>query len=492
MKSKILNQILFSGICYFLLNYAYAENNVRHIFPLDNYVQQVNFWLRPTAVAYKQNLLGANYQNARLKQLKHLYFGTECSDTSPWSKAYIQSLLAANTHKTIYSGEEYYLHTFNNQGKAENKLGYTMNYRVHNENWIQTIQINMNLSQLQSLSYNQHNRAIATDNMLLRILPTNDPSFFNNSLPGEGYPLDNLQASSIYAGTPLYIIGSSSDQQWLLILAPDYIGWVSNKAVARVDNKFIQRWQKAAYAKLAGIIQTNVSLIDQNNNYRFTGYVGMILPILSENTKQIKVMLAVKQLNGTATIQNAVLPKTAVVRLPLMATPENFARIIKTLQLRPYGWGGLGFYNDCSAEMKAIFSVFGIYLPRNTSNQGLAGKVVDLKTATPANRLAYVIKNAVPLLTLIHIKGHILLYIGNYVGSNGLLVPLSYQQRWGIAPYDQSYRAIVGQSVFLPLLSKYLEEPNLAPEVTSSVFELIYLNQWPLHPLKQDLSELLY
>ena len=117
---------------------------------------------------------------------------------------------------------------------------------------------------------------------------------------------------------------------------------------------------------------------------------------------------------------------------------------------------------------------------------------MDLAKVSSAKRLDYLLKDGVPLLTLVKIGGHILMYVGDYQAADGSKVAMSYQQMWGLAPKDRSYRAVLGQSVFLPLLLSYPEDKELYPELANSQFYLVYLNQFPVKKLKQGLNELLY
>ncbi|MBP9743263.1 MAG: C40 family peptidase, partial [Burkholderiales bacterium] len=230
---------------------------------------------------------------------------------------------------------------------------------------------------------------------------------------------------------------------------------------------------------------------DQYNEYRFRGYVGMIFPVSQITKNGIQILIPFKQINGMATISYSNLTNNKAAILPIRASAANFALLFKALQGRNYGWGNLGFYNDCSAEMKAIFTMFGFFMPRSTSNQIFAGKMVDISNLDARARSDYLIKNGVPLLTLVRIKGHILLYIGSYKEVNGSEFALSYQQMWGMSPKDRSSRFVIGQSVFLPLLLTYPENKELASELDNKIFQLIYLNQVPDKPLNLDLYKLL-
>jgi hypothetical protein len=484
--------IFFRVLILLFASLAYADNNNMKLFPIDNYSQNTDMWISPSRDDYQTNLLDDDYQQERFYQLKHTYFGTANNDNSPWSPHYVRDILQQQTDDVnIANSILISLDQFDNTEQTD-KLQYLgVNNRPYSAHWIEVIENNIDLDKLGNLKYSPNNRAIATTNLLLRGLPTNDPAYYSSTIPGEGYPFDNLQASAVYAGTPLYILSRSIDREWSLVLAPEYIGWVKSSGVAIVDNNFIQTWQKIAYANLAGIKKSNVSIVDTHNNFQFSGYVGMIFPLSHVSSNNYEILIPVRQANGTAAINHARLNSDSIAQLPLSSSPANFAMLIKSLQGRPYGWGNLGFYNDCSSEMKAIFTMFGFFMPRNSKNQALAGPVVDISKLSAVERSDYLIKHADPFLTLVHLPGHIFLYIGAYRNSNGTEFPLSYQQMWGLAPHDRSSRSVIGKSVFLPLLTSYPEDTDLSSELNNKRFELIYLKSNPDKPIKATLSQLL-
>jgi hypothetical protein len=211
-------------VCLLLvfLSYAFADN--LSLFPIEHYNQNITLWLNPHAPNYNQKLLSYKYQQARFKDLKQRYYGTSYKDASPWNINYIK-LKFSNTinqieSQSIYLTESMYVNQFDNFNKPESKIGYSINFRPYNRKWILKISNNMNIEQFKSFKFNLAKRAIATDNILIRVLPTNDPFYLSNKIAGQGYPFDLLQNSVIYAGTPLYVAGISRNSQWLFVITP--------------------------------------------------------------------------------------------------------------------------------------------------------------------------------------------------------------------------------------------------------------------------------
>jgi cell wall-associated NlpC family hydrolase len=433
--------MIFTVITVFYIANVPAVEMIR-LFPIEKYDKSIEYWINSGSKKYEKKLLDTKYQKQRLFELIGIYYSALYSNHrhhsnypsfinyyrsfyigSPWNKAHVEFVLN-NPNKNGYfilDEENLSLSKFDNSLNIDSIDGvdkriYGINFRPYDEKWLNKIRDNMNLSNL-APHYNPQNRAIATGNIAIRALPTYDRGFYNHKIAGEGYPFDNLQLAAVNPGTPLYILTTSRDRRWYLVLAPEYLGWVESLCVARVDAKFIKKWRYMANQKTIGFIRSDVSVLNQYGHYQFSGYVGMFLPAAthySSSDARIRVLIPIKMPDDTAKIGSAKLNSQDVVVLPLVATPKNFAKVLSSLHNRPYAWGGMDSYNDCSAEMKAIFALFGIFLPRNSTFQLLAGKTVNLDNESPEMRLKYLSEHGVAFLTIVYIKGHVLLYLGNH------------------------------------------------------------------------------
>ncbi len=151
------------------------------------------------------------------------------------------------------------------------------------------------------------------------------------------------------------------------------------------------------------------------------------------------------------------------------------------------------FYNVCSAELKNLYTPFGIWLPRRLSDQAYAGNMIDMTSATPEQRIEYLKNNGHPFTTLVYIGDHIFMYIGNHPNPNSQgheLVPMTYQTMWGIRPNPPIRRAIIGQSVIFPLLLQYPEDASLNSQANKSHFPVTYFNDAPHYLMKLAILEL--
>jgi cell wall-associated NlpC family hydrolase len=462
--------ILLLSCVMAILSITACKNNPEtlHLFPVEHYDQTLAKWINPNDPNYDKPLISHKTQLKQLNQFYRHFFGT----LSPWDAQFVQAHLHA-----VHAIEHEKTTQFSNQNQPPRKIGYGENYRPYTAAWIKNIATNMHLLQFASLYYHPTNRAIAIDNLLARELPTDDVHFYSYKFAGEGYPFDNLQMSAIWIGSPVYIVGETKDHAWSLVLTASYLAWVKSEGLARTDLSFINTWTKAGREHLAAITQTKTAIVTNNGTFIASAYVGSVFPEEERTISDTKIMVPMADTHHNAIIAHALIPSTHAVIMPLVATPHHFADILHTLINRPYGWGNMYFYNDCSSELKSLFTPFGRWLPRNSQEQRNAGKKVEMSSASPTKRVAYLMKNGHPFFTIIYVGGHIILYLGNFpILSNHTLAPLTYQNVWALAPQSDTSRSVIGKSVLLPMLPFYAEDPTLVTDMTDQFFSVTYLD----------------
>ncbi|MDM8354736.1 SH3 domain-containing C40 family peptidase [Pandoraea communis] len=449
-------------------------------FPIEHYDQDVDHWIRPDAPGYDQPLLSAQEQSRRFDTFRARYFGTAPHDPSPWNGAWLStSLLNAAGAQQIADSQGRRMRRFDNSAPGV-RTTYGENFQPHTAAWNRAIEANMALAQLTAghadWQYDPGRRGITVDNVLVRQLPTNDPAFYDFRQAGEGYPFDALQDSALRPGTPVYTLARSADGAWLLVYSPDLIGWVDARTVASVDERFVATWRDAAMRNLGAIVRADAALADTSSGttppvYRTFAPIGTVLPLMSLRDGRQAAMFPVADIHRRAQIRTAVLDASTIVPMPWTLTPRHMAQVMKQQIGRPYGWGNTLFYNDCSAETRSLFAPFGVWLPRHSSDQLRAGKRTDLRAADIDTRLRTLTERGRALMTLIHINGHIMLYLGS-VQRDGVSVPMTYQNVWGLSPADNSRRDVIGGSVILPLLKTYPEDPGARSLAGKSLFEI--------------------
>ncbi|RKP53504.1 SH3 domain-containing C40 family peptidase [Pararobbsia silviterrae] len=452
-------------------------------FPIQHYDQTVDHWIDPASPDYDRPLLSAANQRAQYDALLSRYFGTAAQDPSPWNPQFINSAVYRTGGQDIADLQRRRVGHFDNRLQEPRHRGYGQNLREHDIEWIDAIQANMNIAQFtRAPGYAAARRAIATDNALVRGLPTADPFFYDSKIAGEGYPFDNLQISAIRPGTPLYVLGTSVDGAWRYVQTTEVQGWVSSKDIGWTDDAFVVRWRAAAYRSLGAVVGASVPVADTNGSFRFAAVAGTLLPIVSRDASGTEALVPVADADQHAQIRTARLAAgdASIVPVPWAATPRHFATLLKALIGRPYGWGNTGFYNDCSSELQSIYAAFGVWLPRHSSNQMTAGTHVDLSARTPAERLAWLAAHGAPLRTIIYIGGHVMLYLGN-TKQEDQLIPVVYQDIWGLRPVANTRRAIIGGSVIMPLTLEIPEDPELRSLAAGPIFEVTTI-EGPIPP----------
>ncbi|MES2203688.1 MAG: SH3 domain-containing protein [Pseudomonadota bacterium] len=448
------------------------------LFPLEHYSQTIATWINPADLNYDTPLISADMQKKRQQLFLDHYDG----ELSPWSENGINLVLQKIAPDDLKTMEINVIKLFSNtKDKPEENIGYGENFRPYSEDWIEKLTNNIDLSPLDHPNYQENNRAIAIDNLQTRALPTDDVFLYNFTQAGLGYPFDNLQVSALWAGTPVYIVMETKDHAWTLICSPAFIGWVHSNGIARVNAKFVNTWTEAAKKNLVAITQTETALLNANEKFLLTSYVGSVFPASKKTNTDFKLMIPVTDSDHFAKIETAYVSSQNATLMPMQLTPHNVATILSTLIGRTYGWGNMYFYNDCSAELKNLFTPFGIWLPRHSSNQPNAGKMVDMSAASPKERIEFLKKTGQPLLTIVYIGGHIFLYVGNYPNPHdpSHTLVITYQNVWGLAPKPANRRAVIGKSVFFPLLLSYPEDRSLSSLADKKYFQIGYLNEMP-------------
>ena len=131
--------------------------------------------------------------------------------------------------------------------------------------------------------------------------------------------------------------------------------------------------------------------------------------------------------------------------------------------------GGLYEERDCSSTLRDFYAPFGIWLPRNSSQQAKIGKIISLESLSLQQKREKIKKEAVPFETLLYKKGHILLYLGVYKGKITVL-----HNAWGIRTLDKGKegRRVLGKTIISSLelgkeLKDYDEESGLLAKISS-------------------------
>ena len=367
-------------------------------------------------VDYQQNikLLERNKQSIFNKKFDKRYF-------KPWSLKNISISKKESTWAFLY----------------QYKKMYGQNYRLIKKELFQHWIDNSNFKKFNSVKQN----AITIKNSNLRVFPTNKPMFLDPNIAGEGFPFDYNQNSAIKINQPIFISHFSKDKAWVFVESNFTMGWISINDIAYVDKVIVEIYKKYDYYIA---IEDNFAIYKKNI---FKEYIklGTVFP-KSKNGKYLVVNRG-ENLNGY--ISTVKIKEKYITKKPLDFTPKNAAKIASKLINEPYGWGGLFNTRDCSSMTKDFFSVFGIYLERNSSGQIINGKYISFKNKTNKQKKELIVKLGKPFMSLIYLKGHIMLYIGAKDNE-----PIIFHDTWGIKTIQKNGKAgrhIIGKTVITSL-----------------------------------------
>lgn len=299
--------------------------------------------------------------------------------------------------------------------------GYGENKREHSAQWIDGLQENALLKEYPNAGF----RGVTVTPANLRTLPTHKPRFANSDDGAQGYPFDTFQKSALPPNTPVFVTHTSEDKEWVFVECHVASGWVLARDVARVDRGFVEKWQNA---QPVAILEDGVAVVDVQGVFLFKASIGSQFPLLGEDHDRFHILVADTDSNRNAIIRHAWIPRHRAARKPLQLTQANVARICNALMGSPYGWGGLYGNRDCSALVKDLFAPFDLWLPRHSSHQAMeGGRFIALETTNPAEKVHLLRRHAIPFLTLLWARGHIMLYLGEHRGE-----PLVFHSMWGV------------------------------------------------------------
>lgn len=334
------------------------------------------------------------------------------------------------------------------------KRGYAENLQKWTNEHFALLAQNANYQNAPSMSKN----AITTTATALRSAPTKHPYFYQPKKAGKAYPFDMFQNSSLSLGVPVTVFHESQDGQWYYVESASAGGWVFARDLAFVDSAFIAVWKNSV--NFAAITQDDVKLIADDVQALVS--MGAILPIVLNNQSTFTVSVPYRDVNGNVDVSIVDILKSQAVQQPLPLTAENVALLGNHLMGNLYGWGGLYGNRDCSSTLQDVYSVFGIWLPRNSRTQAQQGEIISLKNLSNKEKEKEILEKAVPFQTFIFLPGHIGLYIGQYDDKAVFL-----HNMWGIRLKDNG-RFVIGKTVITSLYPG-MENPDAVQSLMKRV-----------------------
>lgn len=236
----------------------------------------------------------------------------------------------------------------------------------------------------------------------LRRLPTNEPLYDSPTVQ----EFDLIQENAINPGEPLIMImlHQNSEATWIYVQTSSARGWVLQQDLIEAPSRshwlsYLNQpnflWVTAANLNLE--ISPETALFYQ---------MGARIPLLKFDHRSHWLLPIDHQIRSLPFN-----PTGEVREAPLPCNITNLLQQAFKFLFTPYGWGGKNQGIDCSGFVKSIYLSCGINLPGNTWEQVACG----LKTISfnPVNSMATKkILSSLPAGSLLWLKGHILLYLG--------------------------------------------------------------------------------
>jgi len=247
-----------------------------------------------------------------------------------------------------------------------------------------------------------------------RLLPTADGLYAEAG----DIDFDQVQNNALDIGTPVAILHTSADQRWYYVMGPSSDGWIETEKLALCSQERLQDIMDRPFVTVVRA-KGNVYLDERLTQYYGFVRMGSKLFLLDDSPRDVvSVILPTRADDGVLEVRMGYLKRREVVVGNLSYTPRHIVEQAFEMLNTPYGWGGANGQQDCSQFVQEVFATVGIHLPRNSSDQAQVGRMTGhFKPEDPDDKkLEAVVTQALPGVSLLHTKGHVMLYIGQVAG----------------------------------------------------------------------------
>lgn len=229
---------------------------------------------------------------------------------------------------------------------------------------------------------------------------------------------DEVQNSALDIGTPVAILHASADGRWFYVVGPSSDGWVEAEKVALCSREQLRDMMSRPFVT---VVRAKGDVYLDTKLTRHYGFVrmGSKLPLAEDcDGNVVAVLLPTRQENGTLRVRTGYLKRPETVEGHLSYTPRHIIEQAFEMLDTPYGWGGANGQQDCSQFVQEVFATVGIQMPRNSSDQARVGRLLVSfePDDSDEDKLEAVLMHAIPGVTVLHTKGHVMLYIGHVSG----------------------------------------------------------------------------
>lgn len=256
----------------------------------------------------------------------------------------------------------------------------------------------------------------------LRTFPANDLVLEDPDRP----EFDRFQETAINPAEPVVILHQSRDGSFYFIQTVNYRGWVAAETIGLTDKAV---WLE--YCKQPDFLIVTGSHLKIPNPatgiewfFEMGAKIPLAAPLIPGNTGFL-VQLPVADRDHQLRFIEVAIPGTTEVNPGYL--PYTRANILKQafkLYGQPYDWGGLHQSVDCSGFIMDVYRCFGLAMPRNSGEQAaLPGPKFSLESMSTSEKINKL--RQLPPGALLHLPGHVMMYLGENNGSLYIIHALS-------------------------------------------------------------------
>jgi len=256
----------------------------------------------------------------------------------------------------------------------------------------------------------------------MRTWPTMDVVYKSK----ETIDLDRFQENGLFPADVVAVLHESADGHWYFVQSFNYAAWVPKDKVAlggRADIfefKHSLRYLIITGSKVSTNFNPNLPEISE-----LQLDMGIRLPIadIDERSNNVDgqnpyasyaVRLPVAGENRELGFRTALIARSQDVSVGYLPyTRKNIVEQAFKFLGERYGWGHSYNARDCTGLVSEVYKTFGIYLPRNSGQQGQSpiGESTHFAPATGASEKLDILASA-DVGDLLYSKGHVMMYLG--------------------------------------------------------------------------------
>ncbi len=225
---------------------------------------------------------------------------------------------------------------------------------------------------------------------------------------------DRNQNSALDIATPIAILHSTDDGRWHYGISPSSSGWIKDSDIAFGDKKSIEGYLESKNFIITTEPKTALMVAGSYHDYL---RMGVRLPVVMSIDEMSMVLVPTRNKEGELVIANGTVRTENIHQGYLPYTQKNILLQAFKFLNAPYGWGGMYGEQDCSKFIQEIYATTGIKTPRNSTSQSEMGESkIELGNASTEQKRE-VFSKLKAGETILHLPGHIVLYIGEYKGE---------------------------------------------------------------------------